>query len=155
MESTPFFMWGTDTLLSFRGRMRRRVYWTRLLLLSVLFGIPLIIYVATHPNMDPRSVSLSSMVISLPFGLIHLSMVIRRLHDIGNGGVLVWVAFGVGMFNSLQLALFGDIATVSVVIAYILGIILFILCCFDRKRKPTNGGHPRSTVVIGYQICLM
>ena len=116
------------------------MYWTRLLLLGILFGFPLIAYVATHPNMDQRNVSLSSMVISLPFWLIFLSMLIRRLHDIGNRGMLVWVAFGVGMFNSLQLALSGDIAGISAVIAYILEIILFILCCFDSEKKTNEWG---------------
>ena len=140
MKSTPFFMWGTDPFLSFRGRMRRRVYWTRLLLLSILFGIPLIVYVATHPNIDPRNIVLISTVISLPLALISLSMEVRRLHDIGNGGMLVWVAFGVGMFNFLQLVLSDDAAGISAGVKHTLDTVLFILCCFDSAKKTNKWG---------------
>nr|MBQ5526948.1 DUF805 domain-containing protein [Succinivibrionaceae bacterium] len=74
---------------SFRGRLSRKDYWIRLIILTLLFMAPAYtIYLCTDDQGNIRSVSAAVLALAMISALItaHLSLWTRRLHDLNLPG---------------------------------------------------------------------
>ncbi|MDD6545355.1 MAG: DUF805 domain-containing protein [Succinivibrionaceae bacterium] len=81
---------------SFRGRLSRKSYWIRLIMLTLLFMAPAYtIYLCTDDQGNIRSVSASVLALAMIAALVtaHLSLWTRRLHDLNLPGWLTAILF--------------------------------------------------------------